>query len=414
MTMPTQSYSASIIIPVFNQWEFTSKCLCSLHRHTLENIEVVVVDNSSTDQTREELDALGASLWGDSFRAIHCDLNHGFAHACNLGANTATSQTLFFLNNDTELTPNWLPPLLAALDEDSSLGGVGPLLLYPGSNLVQHLGIAFLPGAQAEHLYEYFPATHPLASGPRHPKAITAAALCMPKKIFRDAGGFFEGYKNGCEDIDLCLTLRAKGYRFRCVPQSTVYHHTSQTVGRFDNDQPNSALLLSRHGQNLTPDIHHHALADGYDIRLNEWLLASVGLPPERAAALDAKADDDNPRLWLDMLDREPLWENGYDLLAGWLDAQRSFQEALHIRTLAAHFHPSKVRYIQLLKAAQKAGKPELAQHALEKLEKIATESRDLHRKAIRRAQWAKSSGEPFWEKLYMGWLSQYGAAAGR
>ena len=108
------------------------------------------------------------------------------------------------------------------------------------------------------------------------------------------------------------------------------------------------------------------------------------------------------------------MGRKGYDLLAGWLDAQRSFQEALHIRTLAAHFHPSKVRYIQLLKAAQKAGKPELAQHALEKLEKIAMESKDLRRKAIRRAGWAKSSGEPFWEKLYMDWLSQHGAAEGR
>ena len=408
MTMPTQPYSVSIIIPVFNQWEFTSKCLHSLRRHTLENIEVIVVDNASTDQTREELDALGAALWGGSFRAIHCERNHGFARACNLGAKVASSPTLFFLNNDTELTPDWLPPLLKALDEDASLGGVGPLLLYPGSNLVQHLGIAFLPGAQAEHLYEYFPAGHPVIFERRYPKAITAAALCMFKNVFMDAGGFFEGYQNGCEDIDLCLTLGAQGYRFRCVPESVVYHHTSQTVGRFDNDQPNSALLLSRNERCLPPDIHLHAVKDGYDIRLNEWLLAFVCLSPERAAELCAQADGGNPRLCLDMLDQEPLWEEGYDLLAGWLDARRSFQEALHIRTLAAHFHPSKLRYIQMLKAAQKAGKPELAQHALEKLEKIAMESKDLHRKAIRRVQWAKSSGEPFWEKLYMGWLSRH------
>jgi len=412
--MQSSPIQASVIIPVFNQWDFTAKCLRSLKAHTPENIQVIVVDNASTDQTHAELDALGESLWDKSFHAIHCDLNHGFARACNLGANAAASQTLFFLNNDTELTPNWLPPLLKALDEDPSLGGVGPLLLYPGSNLVQHLGIAFLPGAQAEHLYEYFPAQHPAVFRSRYFKAMTAAALCMPKHIFLDAGGFFEGFKNGCEDIDLCLNLGEHGYRFRCVPKSVVYHHTSQTAGRFDNDQPNSALLLSRHEHNLTPDIHLHAIQDGYDIRLNEWLLISVCMAGQRASELSVSASDKGPQQWFEMLEREPLWEDGYELLADWFDAKKSFQESLHIRTLAAHFHPSKARYIRLIKTAQKAQTPDMARHAREKLEKIATESADLRRRAIRRVQWAKSTREPFWEKLYMDWLTHHDAKASR
>ena len=408
------SYKISVIVPVFNQWDYTAKCLHSLRLHTADAIQVIVVDNASTDQTREELGPLGASLWGDSFLTIRSDFNQGFAHACNLGANAAASQTLFFLNNDTELTPNWLPPLREALDADKSLGAVGPLLLYPGSNLVQHLGIAFLPGAQAEHLYEYFPAGHPLIAGQRFPRAMTAAALCMRRETFLDAGEFFEGYRNGCEDIDLCLTLAEQGRRFRCVPESVVYHYTSQTAGRFDNDQPNSALLLSRHERNLTPDIHLHALQDGYDIRLNEWLLISVCMAAQRASELTALAGGKGPQQWFEMLEREPLWEEGYDLLADWFDAKESFQESLHIRTLAAHFHPSKARYIRLIKTAQKCRTPDVARHAREKLEKIATESADLRRRAIRRVQWAKSAREPFWEKLYMDWLTHHDAKACR
>jgi GT2 family glycosyltransferase len=412
--MQSSPIQTSVIIPVFNQWDYTSKCLRSLKAHTPENIQVIVVDNASTDQTQTELDALGASLWGNSFHAIHCDINHGFACACNLGAKAATAQTLFFLNNDTELTPNWLPPLLEALNADKSLGAVGPLLLYPGSNLVQHLGIAFLPGAQAEHLYEYFPAGHPLIAGQRYPKAMTAAALCMRRETFLDAGGFFEGYRNGCEDIDLCLTLGEQGRRFRCVPESVVYHYTSQTAGRFDNDQPNSALLLSRHERNLTPDIHLHALQDGYDIRLNEWLLITVCMAAQRASELSVLAGGRGPQQWFEMLEREPLWAEGYDLLADWFDSKESFQESLHIRTLAAHFHPSKARYIRLIKTAQKCRTPDMARHAREKLEKIAMESADLRRRAIRRVQWAKSEREPFWEKLYMDWLTHHDAKACR
>ena len=404
----------SIIIPVYNQWEFTSTCLLSLKQHTPEDIEVIVVDNASTDRTRDELDALGAQLWADAFQSFHCDTNEGFARACNIGAQMASSDTLFFLNNDTELTPGWLPPLLDALHSDQTLGAVGPLLLYPGSNLIQHLGIAFLPETQVEHLYEYFPATHPLATRQRYPKAVTAAAICMTRETFMQAGGFFEGYRNGCEDIDLCLTLGSQGRRFRCVPESVVFHHTSQTPGRFDHDQTNSALLLSRHERNMTPDLHLHASRDGYGIRLNDWLLASVCLTAEHSDELNREAHDAGPQALLDMLDREPLWEEGYDLLAGWFESRQSYREALHIRTLAAQFHPSRSRYIQLIKTAHKAGTPEMAAHAREKLEKIASDPAVLRRKAIRSVQWAKAAGEPFWEQLYLGWLSESGPSAGR
>jgi hypothetical protein len=228
------------------------------------------------------------------------------------------------------------------------------------------------------------------------------------------AGGFFEGYQNGCEDIDLCLHLGVQGRRFRCVPESIVYHFTSQTPGRFDHDRSNSALLLSRHERNMTPDLHLHARQDGYGIRLNEWLLASVCLTAEQSAELNREARDAGPQRHLDMLDREPLWEEGYDLLAGWFESRQSYRDALHIRTLAAQFHPSRMRYVALIKAAQKAGIPEMAAHAREKLEKIAANSPGLRHKAIRSVQWAKAAGEPFWERLYLGWLSGHGPSAGR
>jgi GT2 family glycosyltransferase len=401
--MPTPQ--VSVIVPVFNQWAFTAQSLRSLKEHTPQSIQVIVIDNASKDQTVSDLDILGKELWNDSFTSVHLPENQGFARASNLGARLAQADILFFLNNDTLLTPNWLPPLLEALDADAGLGAVGPLLLFP-SGLVQHLGLTFLPGPGVNHLYDSFPHAHPLVTKARQPKAMTAAALCMPKQVFLSANGFFEGYLNGCEDIDLCLTLGQQGHHFRCVPESAVMHFTSKTEGRFRNDIPNSELLVSRHAPRLMPDIHLHAHADGYEICLNEWLLPLFCLTPERNMALMREAEVENPQKWFDLLEGEPLWNHGYDLLANWLESRQSFQDALTFRTLAAHFHPDRTNLLKLLKTAQNAMAEQIVLATLADLDRTSELSCAAHQEAQARVEWATLSAEPFWKKLYTEWLA--------
>ena len=105
----------SVIIPAWNLWQMTAACLRSLATHSAgQDLEVLVVDNGSTDATVGELEPLGQSLWGAGFKALRLPENLGFAKACNLGAHAAAGDLLFFLNNDTTCTPGWLPPLRAA------------------------------------------------------------------------------------------------------------------------------------------------------------------------------------------------------------------------------------------------------------------------------------------------------------
>jgi GT2 family glycosyltransferase len=396
----------SVIIPVFNQWAFTAQSLRSLKEHTPQRIEVIVIDNASTDQTPGELDNLGRQLFGEGFRSVHLPENEGFARACNRGAALAAADTLFFLNNDTQLTPGWLPPLLEALDADPGLGAVGPLLLYPGSGLVQHLGLTFLPGPEVMHLHDYYPATHPLVLKARLPKALTAAALAMRGHVFRAAGGFFQGYRNGCEDIDLCLTLGRSGYRFRCEPQSTVLHFTSRSEGRFEHDAQNSSLLVERHGPSLTPDIHLHAQDDGYEIALNDWLLPYLNPIPQRRADLSARAAGADPQRWADLLEEEPRWAEGYALMADWLEARDARAEALHYLGLAAHFHPSRAAYVRLARAATRAGSGNIADHAASRLQAVTARLRTVRRQALQRL--ARAEGDPVWCNLYKSWLANH------
>ena len=267
------SLHISVIIPVFNCWELTSACLGSLRRHTLGSyLEVIAVDNHSSDLTATELGPLGKGLFGDNFHLLRQERNLGFAGACNLGAGAAKAPYLFFLNNDTLLTPNWSAPLLAALHDSDRLGAVGPLLLYPESDRVQHLGIAFNPGLATEHLYANFPAAHPAVQAPRRLQAITGAALLIPKDLFMAAGGFYEGYQNGCEDIELCGRLHDLGKEVNIAPKSRIIHLESQTPGRSDHDLDNFKLLNERCKGYFGPDLHKLAKQDGFELGLTPWL----------------------------------------------------------------------------------------------------------------------------------------------
>ena len=168
----------AVIIPVFNNWGLTRDCLDSLREHTPgDNFEVVVVDNGSVDAGRTELEPLGNSLFPGRFTVVRFEENRNFGPACNAGAHTATASLLFFLNNDTVLTPGWAEPLLDALRADDSLGAVGPLLLYP-DNTVQHLAWWSRLPALIIYTKGFHPATP--SSGMRGPSNASRGRLFLP------------------------------------------------------------------------------------------------------------------------------------------------------------------------------------------------------------------------------------------
>ncbi len=219
----------SVIIPAFNKWAYTFKCLVSLAQQTRgQSYETLVVDNASADETRIALPKL------EGIQVLRNEQNLGFAKACNQGAKAAKGRYLLFLNNDTEALPGWLPPLVAALDADSGVAAVGAKLLFPDGTL-QHAGVAIAYGAPqpitAFHLDYHGPATD--ASEVRQLQAVTAACMMVRADAFQAAGGFDEGFINGYEDVDLCLRLRERGGRILYVPASRLVHHESVSDGRF-------------------------------------------------------------------------------------------------------------------------------------------------------------------------------------
>jgi GT2 family glycosyltransferase len=196
--------SVSIVVPLFNRWDMTQRCLDALNAAG-GVFELVLVDNGSTDETA------GQRV------AVRNARNRGFSVACNQGALFAEGDVVVFLNNDTEPQPGWLEPLVAGLDHATVAGA---RLIYPDGSL-QHAGVGVdfsqPPGGEAWGITE----EQPSGLVP----AVTGACLAMRRADFLHLGGFDVGFWNGYEDVDLCLRAGRCWY----AAESVVVHHESQS-----------------------------------------------------------------------------------------------------------------------------------------------------------------------------------------
>lgn len=337
----------SVIIPVYNKYELTRQCLQTLAGSNVNTeLEVIVVDNASTDSTVQLLPALGQELWGERFFYLRQSENINFGPACNCGAKQASGDFIFFLNNDTIVQEGWLEPLLAAFEQHPKLAGVGATLLYPEcygrKDRVQHIGIGFWPQLYAAHPYEFFPATHPACLKPRYMQALTAAALLMPRALFIEQGGFDPRFINGGEDIELGLRLSALGYRFTCVSSAKIYHFVSQSAGRHAYEAHNAALLKETSLTKIMPDMQRIAEQDGYVLRLNSLLQPYFDLPERRKPLFERQlARCSSAEELLALLEREPLLHAGYIKLAELQLAGAQHESAAHTLALGLKLFPN-------------------------------------------------------------------------
>jgi GT2 family glycosyltransferase len=247
--------SCSIIIPVRNRSIFTKACLLAIEKSIRADrltYEVIVVDNGSSDDTHVFLTEWSHSRTGA--RTLRLSENFGFARACNEGARMAHGRYIMLLNNDTLPTPGWLEKMMELAVGDAQVGIVGSKLLFPNGR-IQHVGVAFDEAKNPGHIYRGFPPDIRPAKLSREYQAVTAACLLIERNLYWSVGGLEEAYENSYEDIDLCLKVRARGYRILLCGNSTVYHFESVSDDRRAHDLRNRALLNNRWANTIVPDL---------------------------------------------------------------------------------------------------------------------------------------------------------------
>ncbi len=234
----------SFIVPLFNCLPLTQAMVASLRRTLPRGLahEIVLVDDGSTDGTRAWLASLSAP-----FRVVLNETNLGYARANNAGAAIATGEFLVLLNNDLVLTPGWLEPMLSAHRRLGARAGlVGNIQRNAATRAVDHAGIVINLKAKPEHETGLPPRWTQWLRSTRRVPAVTGACALIERSLWERLGGFDPGFRNGAEDVDLCLRARAAGRVNVVALQSVIWHHVSASPGRKLRNEHNSRRLALR------------------------------------------------------------------------------------------------------------------------------------------------------------------------
>ena len=238
---PCDKPKVSILIPVFNQTEVTLNCLKSILKNTGEiAYEVIVVDDNSSARTAHCLSQV------EGIRILTNRPNLGFLHSCNAAAASARGEYLLFLNNDTEVTKNWLSALLRVFDQRPDAGLVGAKLIYADGRLQEAGGIMWRDASGVNFGKGDHP-DKPEYNYLREVDYCSGACLLVPKALFDQLGRFDPRYAPAYyEDTDLAFKVRKAGRKVYYQPFSTIIHHEGQTCGTSTDSGVKSFQLVNQ------------------------------------------------------------------------------------------------------------------------------------------------------------------------
>jgi GT2 family glycosyltransferase len=275
----------SIVIPIYNRAGLTRKCLDTILADLPEEtLEVIVVDDASTDSTPSLL-----SGYEEPVRSFRLESNSGFAAACNAGARVAEGEYLVFLNNDTVPQKGWLDVLVRYADAHPAAAVVGSKLLFP-NDTIQHAGVVVCADGNPRHLYAGFPADHPAVNKSRPFQAVTGGCALVRRKAFEEVDGFDEAFRNSLEDADLCLRLGERGHEVHYCHESVLYHLESVSRPRRSKETGrNSRLFRERWSGRVQRDEFDYYVADGL-LRVRYRDLYPIGLEVSGELASIAEA----------------------------------------------------------------------------------------------------------------------------
>ncbi len=215
----------SVIIVNFNGRAFLKKCLSSLMEQTYPSLEVIFVDNGSTDGSLEYVEKHFSKV-----KTLENGENFGFAKANNIGIRASSGDLIATLNNDTEASPCWIASLVTAMLSDDLVGMCASRMLFmrdPG--MINSTGICISRSGACwdRGMFELDRGQYSMGEvfGP------CAGAALYRREMLDQVGLFDEDFFAYMEDADLAFRGRAAGWKCVFVPEASVYHYHSATSG---------------------------------------------------------------------------------------------------------------------------------------------------------------------------------------
>ncbi len=241
----TNCPKVSVVILNWNGRHLLEKFLPSVSASSYPNLEIIVGDNASSDDSVAHVKANFPDI-----RIVANPENYGYAGGYNAILKQVDSEYYILLNSDVEVTPDWIEPVIAMMVKDGSIAAAQPKIRsysnkrnfdYAGAagGFIDKYGYPFCRGrlfdtletdcGQYDDEIEIF-----WASG---------AALFIRKACWLETGGFDDSFFAHMEEIDLCWRLKNMGYRIMYCPDSVVYHLGAATL---ESGSPHKTYLNFR------------------------------------------------------------------------------------------------------------------------------------------------------------------------
>lgn len=221
----------SIVSVNYGQTSLTLETIRSLIAITYPNFEILIVDNGSPQSCKSAVNAEFPKV-----KVIESVKNLGFAGGNNLGIKEAHGKYLLFINNDTEVEPDFLEPMVKLAESDLQIGMISPKLKFyfsENKNIIQWAGSSGLSlltvRGQSRGDFEVDNGQYDEVMPTQ---LIHGAAMLVPMEAIRKVGLLPDIYFLYYEELDWAEAIKRAGYKLYYQGQSTVYHKESMSVGK--------------------------------------------------------------------------------------------------------------------------------------------------------------------------------------
>lgn len=206
----------SIIIVTHNSADYILECINSIKKSNYKSIEIILVDNASSDNTLQIVD----KEKNNKLRIIKNDHNLGYAHANNQAANISNGEFLFIINPDTRVEPDFLPPLIEQMNKSESIAVCQPLVYLFDKKTVN------LTGKETHYLGFDWIRDYKSKRKLRNEQiySFSGSGVLIRKSIYVKLGGYDDLYFMYYEDSDLSWKLNLFGKKILFTPKSVLYH----------------------------------------------------------------------------------------------------------------------------------------------------------------------------------------------
>ena len=231
----------SVVIPNYNGMNFLDKCLSSLEKETRHNLQIIVIDNGSKDNSIDIFNKHSKIKNSNiKYHLIANDSNLGFSPAVNQGidlSNTLDVPYICLLNNDIEIESNFISELIKSIEKDKNIFSVSSKMLqYNNKNLIDDAGDEYTLFGWTKKSGDGTAKSNKKYSKTREIFSSCGGAALYRKSILNEIGYFDENFFAYLEDVDIGYRALINGYKNVYSPDAIVYHVGSGSSGSRYNE----------------------------------------------------------------------------------------------------------------------------------------------------------------------------------